>query len=100
MKRLVAYYAKELEIEFKINKFITVFLDISYGIGYETYSEGKFHYRIYQKPFNTYSYLNIESNHPYGVFKGIIKTECHRYRYLSYNEDNYIITFASYFRLG
>ena len=62
LKKLVAHYPKELEIEFKVTKFITVFLDISYGISYETYSDSKFHYRIFQKPFNTYSYLNWASS--------------------------------------
>ena len=42
-----------------------------------------------KKPFKTYSYLNMNSNHPFGVFKGIIKTECHRYMCLSCNKDEY-----------
>ena len=29
------------------------------------------------------------SNHPPGIFKGIITTECHRYRYLSCVEKEY-----------
>ena len=89
LKKLVAFYPKELEIEFKVTKFTTVFLDISYGISFEAYSDSKFHYRIFQKKFNAYSYLNFESNHPFGVFKGIIKTECHRYRYTSCNKNEY-----------
>ena len=50
LKKLVSYYPKELEIEFKVTKFTTIFLDISYGIGYETYTKGRLYYRIYQKP--------------------------------------------------
>ena len=42
LKKLVAFYPKELEIEFKVTKFTTVFLDISYGISYEAYSDSKF----------------------------------------------------------
>ena len=89
LKSVISFYPKELEIEFKVNKFITNFLDIYYGLGSISYSEKKLYYRIYQKPFNAYAYLNINSNHPPGVFKGIIKTECHRYKYLSCNKSEY-----------
>lgn len=83
IKTLASYYPKELEIEFKVSKFETTFLDLTYGIGYDTYTKGRCYFRIYQKPFNTYAYLNFNSNHPPAVFKGIIQTECNRYRYLS-----------------
>ena len=86
---VASYYPKELEIEFKVSKFNTNFLDLTYGIGAETYCNDKCYYRVYQKPFNAYSYTNYTSNHPKGVFKGIIATECHRYRNFSCNEKEY-----------
>ena len=89
LEEFASYYPKELEIEFKVSKFQAYFLDLSFGIGYNTYTEGKCYYRVYQKPFNTYSYTNFSSNHPPGVFKGIVTTECHRYRYLSCVEKEY-----------
>ena len=88
-KKNVSFYPKELEIEFKVTKFKTEFLDITYGLGYESYAQNKFHYRIYQKPFNAYAYLNFDSNHHSSIFKGIIKTACHRYKYLSCNKEAY-----------
>ena len=89
IEKIVSYYPKELEVEFKVTKFQTIFLDICYGLGQCTYANGKLHYRVYQKPFNSYAYLNYKSNHPYAVFKGIIQTECHRYMYLSCNKKEY-----------
>ena len=89
LEEFASYYPKDLEIEFKVSKFQTNFLDLSFGIGYNTYTEGKCYYRVYQKPFNTYSYTNFSSNHPPGIFKGIITTECHRYRCLSCVEKEY-----------
>ena len=86
---VASYYPKELEIEFKGSKFNTNFLDLTYGIGAETYCNDKCYYRVYQKPFNAYSYTNYTSNHPKGVFKGIIATEYHRYRNFSCNEKEY-----------
>ena len=83
------YYQKELEIEFSVTKFKTVFLDLTYGIGQCTYTNGKLHHRVFQKEFNAYAYLHYTSNHQYGVFKGIITTECHRYRTLSCNNKEY-----------
>lgn len=88
--KITAFYPKELEIEFQINKFRTVFLDLNYGLGEDSYTKGQLHYKVHQKPFNAYAYLNFNSNHPFGVFKGIIKTECHRYHYLTSNERQYM----------
>ena len=87
--KIASFYPRELEIEFTVTKFHTVFLDLTYGIGHETYQNGQIYYRIYQKPFNAYAYLDYSSNHPYGVFKGIINTECHRYKTHSCNEAEY-----------
>ena len=87
--KIASYYPKELEIEFTVNKFQTVFLDLTYGLGHNTYKYGRLHYRIYQKPFNAYAYLDFSSNHPFGVFKGMINAECHRYRSHSCDETEY-----------
>ena len=73
LEEFASYYPKDLEIEFKVSKFQTNFLDLSFGI----YTEGKCYYRVYPKPFNTYSYKNFSSNHLPDIFKGIITTECH-----------------------
>ena len=89
ISKLASFYPKELEIEFKINKFKADFLDLTLGIGCNTFSNKKVYYNVYQKPFNTYSYTHYSSNHPKGVFKGIVKTECHRYKYLSCNKKEY-----------
>lgn len=89
ISKLASYYPKELEIEFTVNKFKADFLDLTYGIGHPTYINGRCHHYIYQKKFNTYSYTNFQSNHPDGVFKGIISTECHRYSYLSGTKEEY-----------
>ena len=89
LQKIVSFYPKELEIEFKVSKFNTVFLDIPYGLGYESYVKNELYFRVYQKPFNAYAYLDRDSNHPFGVFKGIVKTECHRYKYLSCNKEEY-----------
>ena len=86
---VASYYPKELEIEFKVSKFHTKFLDLTYVIGAETYCNDKCYYRVYLKPFNAYSYTNYTSNHPKGVFKGSIATECHRYKNFSCNEEEY-----------
>ena len=59
LEEFASYYPKELEIEFKVSKFQAYFLDLSFGIGYNTYTEGKCYYRVYQKPFNTYSYKKL-----------------------------------------
>lgn len=89
VSKLASYYPKELEIEFTVNKFKADFLDLTYGIGHTTYMNGRGYHYIYQKKFNTYSYTNFQSNHPNGVFKGIICTECHRYNYLSSTKEEY-----------
>lgn len=89
IKTLASYYPKELEIEFKVTKFLTTFLDLTYGIGYDTYTKKKCYFRVYQKPFNTYAYINYHSNHPPAVFKGIVQTECNRYNYLSSHKIEY-----------
>ena len=87
--KVASYYPKELKIEFTVSKFLTVFLDLTFGIGHDTYHSGHLHYHVYQKPFNAYAYLDFSSNHPFGVFKGMINTECHRYRTHSCNEVEY-----------
>ena len=46
---------------------------------------GRLGYKIYQKEFNTYSYVHRDSNHPDHVFKGLINTELIRYRRKSSN---------------
>lgn len=89
IQKIVLYYPSELEMEFTINKFQTVFLDLTIGMDHDTFENGSLHYRIYQKPFNAYSYTHYDSNHPKGVFKGIISTECHRYQSRSCNEEEY-----------
>lgn len=89
LTKLASHYPRELEIEFKVNKFQVDFLDITFGIGHSTYNDGKCYYHIHQKKFNTYTYTHYSSNHPSGVFKGIISTECHRYRRLSCNYMEY-----------
>ena len=83
------HYPPELEINFKINKFCTTFLDITFGLHYTTFASGKLHFSVYQKPFNTYSYTNFSSGHPAHIFKGIIITECHRYITRSCDESEY-----------
>lgn len=89
ISKLASYYPKELEIEFTVNKFKADFLDLTFGIGHTTYVNGRGYHYIYQKKFNTYSYTHFQSNHPDGVFKGIISTECHRYSYLSSTKEEY-----------
>ncbi len=89
IKLIVEYYPAELEIEFTINKVQAIFLDLTIYIDNSTYDTGCICHRIYQKPFNTYSYTHFSSNHPNSVFKGIITTECYRYRDRSSNEEEY-----------
>ena len=48
LEEFASYYPKDLEIEFKVSKFQTNFLDLSFGIGYNTYTERKCYYRVYQ----------------------------------------------------
>ena len=86
ISKLAFFYPKELEIKLKINKFKANFLDLTLGIGCNTFTDRKVYYHIYQKPFNTYSYTHYSSNHPKGVSKGIVKTECHIYKYLRCNK--------------
>ena len=82
-------YPSELEITFNINKIQTQFLDIYYGIGFSTFIDGKIYTSIYQKPHNAYTYIHYTSSHPKHFFKGVISTECHRYRTRSSNALEY-----------
>lgn len=82
-------YPKELEITFSVNKIHTQFLDITYGIGYTTFINKIVYTSIYQKPYNAYSYIHFNSGHPKHFFKGVITTECHRYRTRSSNAMEY-----------
>ena len=51
----------------------TTFLDLSI-----TLSNGKFNYRTFRKPLNSYAYLPWSSNHSLASRRGIICTECIR----------------------
>ena len=79
------YLPTTIPIEFSINKFQTHFLDLWITIDHETFGSGRLGYKIYQKEFNTYSYVHRDSNHPDHVFKGLINTELIRYRRKSSN---------------
>ena len=83
------YYPSELEITFTVKKIQTQFLDIYYGIGYSTFTDGRIYTSIYQKPYNANTYIHYSSSHPKHFFKGVISTECHRYRTRSSNALEY-----------
>ena len=70
----------EIPIEFCIRKFRNNFLDLWITLDNNTFKDGKLAYHIYQKEFNTYSYIHRNSNHPRYIFHGIIKTEHIRYK--------------------
>ena len=70
---VASYCPIELEVELKVPNSIH-FLDLIYGLGAETYCNDNCYYRVYQKPFNAYSYTNYTSNHPKRVFVWIIAT--------------------------
>lgn len=69
----------KIPIEFSIKKFSNNFLDLWIKLDYNSFVTKDFSYHIYQKEFNSYSYIHRSSNHPRYIFNGIIKTENIRY---------------------
>ena len=79
------YFPTTIPIEFSIYKFQTHLLDLWITIKHETFISGRLGYKIYQKEFNTNSYVHRDFNHPNHVFKGLVNTELTRYRRKSSN---------------
>ena len=74
------YPPTTITIEFSISKFQTHFLDLWITIDHETFRSGRLGHKIYQKKFNTYSYVHRDSNHPDHIFKDLVNTKLTRYR--------------------
>ena len=73
-------FPRDIPIEFCVRKFRNNFLDLWICLDHNTFKSHKFSYHIFQKEFNTYSYIHRTSNHPRHIFHGIIKTENIRYK--------------------
>ena len=69
-----------INVLFNMGKFKATYLDLCTALDYNTFINGKISYRIYQKEFNTYSYIHRTSNHSRHIFSGIIRTEAIRYK--------------------
>ena len=89
LKDLFCYYPSVLALTGNVSKVSVDFLDLTLSIGHHTLISGMLEYRIFQKPFNTYSYVHYTSNHPRHVMISIIKGECCRYKKKSCNELEY-----------
>ena len=79
IRTISSYLPEEIKVIFNINKFKAVYLDLCIAIDYNTFKNGRISHRIYQKEFNTYSYIHRTSNHKRSIFSGIIQTENIRY---------------------
>ena len=77
MKR---YLPSDINIEFNVQKFKINYLDLWTTIDYDSYINGIIGYHIFQKEFNTYTYVHRDSNHHPSIFKGLYLTECTRYK--------------------
>ena len=77
MKR---YLPSDINIEFNVQKFKINYLDLWITIDYNSYVNGRIGYHIFQKEFNTYTYVHRDSNHHPSIFKGLYLTECTRYK--------------------
>ena len=86
------FLPNKIPIDFTIRKFSNNFLDLWVKLDYDSFIKKKFSYHIYQKEFNTYSYIHRTSNHPRRIFEGIVKTENIRYerKSSSYIERSHI----------
>ena len=69
-----------ISVLFNVGKFKATYLDLCTTLDYNTFRNGRISFRIYQKEFNTYSYIHRTSNHSRHIFSGIIRTEAVRYR--------------------
>ena len=70
----------DISIEFNVQTFKINYPNLWIIIDYDSYINGRISYHIFQKEFNTYTYLHRDSNHHPSIFKCLYITECTKYK--------------------
>ena len=73
-----------------MNFYTCQYLDLRLSIDGYTACFWKVHLKTYFKPLHKFAYLDTSSNHPRHVFKGLIRTECSRYKRNSSSVSDYL----------
>ena len=73
IQKCVSLYTRHVDDGFALVKFSIETVETVITINEDSLLSGKYNHNIYQKEFNTYSYVHRKSNHPKYIFKGIKK---------------------------
>ena len=90
IEKLMLFYPKNLVHTVYLNFYTCKYLDLSLNIDDYTAFFRKVHLKTYFKPLHKFAYLDPSSNNPRHVFKGLIRTECFRYKRNSSTVSDYL----------
>lgn len=89
LERTLNSFIPQIKLTFESSRTSVNFLDINV---FRTEEDAMLRYKVYFKPTSNLNLLHHNSNHPKHTFSGIVKSQFIRYKYLTYDYNDYKAT--------